>query len=526
MEKTAALAYYTIRSKQEYIYRTNKIKEIFGASQIIANAFSYLKKAAVPNGKGIFSDMKDPFALEKVDFSEYDGYVLWEGGGNICLLFRDGETCKAYNRVFSKKLLEETYSLTPLCCFISVDLSKDGYKNDYSALMKKADEIKRTDVPLTPCNALPFAMMNRNTWQPICKRITEIEKKGEETITRQTELTAEALHKREAFKRFAVADKDTVKGLDKLVTEKGKESLLAVVYADGNNMGLKIQKLLKNVDGYDECIALLRENSQKINEHYVTRGLEAIKEKLGEMAQKASEKDKNIKFAWRPIVGGGDEITFICNAHCALDLARAYLEEVSDAKNSACAGIAVFHSHYPFADAYSIAEQACENAKKAAKAYCDRENMSAEISLVDFQFIHSTAGTDLEKLREEQNGDKLGRPYCVKAFTPTDEDISEKIDEAPQTEKLYKLKGEFTARTSIKELGSAISGGSEKARLSFDRIVSQDNEKKKRVTNKRSAIEAIEPDYEKLFKLLYDLSEFNDVWFGNSWNSEPEKEAE
>ena len=36
-------------------------------------------------------------------------------------------------------------------------------------------------------------------------------------------------------------------------------------------------------------------------------------------------------------------------------------------KNYACAGIAIFHSHAPFAAVYDIAEECCENAKKKSR---------------------------------------------------------------------------------------------------------------------------------------------------------------
>ena len=41
------LALYDCRSKQEYIYRTNRIKEITGGSQLLTELYDNLKKQAI-----------------------------------------------------------------------------------------------------------------------------------------------------------------------------------------------------------------------------------------------------------------------------------------------------------------------------------------------------------------------------------------------------------------------------------------------------------------------------------------------
>lgn len=516
------LAYYSIRSKQEYIYRTNAIREIVGASEIIKNAFNYFKTA----GRILF-DLDKEFKLDEIkDFADYDGVVLTEGGGNLIVLFKNESLCKKYNSEFSVQLLKQYSTLTPLCAFVPVDLEKNDYAGDYRALMEEADRLKRTDMPLTSCNTLPFVKMNRNTWQPI------IDPKKIFPACGHAELTAESAAKYAQEKLAETADGESsdliknIKLLDELVTEKGEESLLAVVYADGNNMGRKIGELLKGVSDYDGSVRLLREKSKEIDDHFIGVGGDAVKKKLKELQedriskikaddveQREKESEKISKqFSWRRIVGGGDEITFICNARIALELASVYLNAVNQDGYSASAGIAVFHSHYPFAAAYKFAEQACENAKAMAKKYAQETHSDAEISMIDFHYIHSGIESDLKSIRRSFEG-KYARPYLVAFDGKTDEnafpeDLRRRHHLLGDLESLAK---KFSpARSSIKEMGQNVASDEHKAVMSLERICSQYSGMKEDVTGITGETDG---NYRELFRLFFDLAEFYDIWF-------------
>lgn len=485
------LAYYSIRSKQEYIYRTNKIKEIYGASELIKDAFLFFtrdKKLVPESTEFILKNAISDFS----GVSGNDGYILYEGGGNLCILFRSKEICLGYNRRFSKHLLETSYSLTPLCAFVEVDLEKDNYIDDYARLMTAAEKVKKSDIPLRPCNTLPISLMNHATMQPIATR---------NIISGQlVELSMEAYHKQmkyssvmDALENNNSSAPNAIKELDKLCSED--DSLLAVVYIDGNNMGQKIGNLLNGVTNYNECIKELRVNSQNVQVHFVTNGCENINDEEAPI---------------RMIIAGGDEITFICDAHKALTLAESYLNNVSNGIYSSCAGIAVFHSHYPFAFAYSVAEQACEKAKAKAKEYT-KEHPNAELSYIDFHFIRSGAETDLEKLRKNYK-DKTARPYCVKAYEDKT-DITSEHKAVCNISVLKSAAGCLKSRTNVKELGEAVSVNTAKADVVLSRISSQSKEV-------QAALDGLADLHEDKYKVLYDMAEFYDLWLAEK--SKPE----
>ena len=51
--------------------------------------------------------------------------------------------------------------------------------------------------------------------------------------------------------------------------KKGEDSLLAVIYIDGNNMGAQVQACCKDKSSYEDCVAALRKFSQDVQKNYI-----------------------------------------------------------------------------------------------------------------------------------------------------------------------------------------------------------------------------------------------------------------
>lgn len=97
------------------------------------------------------------------------------------------------------------------------------------------------------------------------------------------------------------------------------------------------------------------------------------------------ERDKTAYFPLRPLVYGSDDSTFVCDARLAAILTPYLIERFEyysqhalvefkqqfteigaqfPDKLTACAGITIFKTHYPFARAYALCEELCQSAKK------------------------------------------------------------------------------------------------------------------------------------------------------------------
>ena len=150
-----------------------------------------------------------------------------------------------------------------VCCEYTGD-----YQQDYQCLMEEADREKNRMISGQSDFILPFSMMDRNTFQPYSCAV-----RYEEEVVR---LTQEARSKRDRGREISRKDPE-VQILDDLITGKGSESLLAVIHADGNHMGVKISKMLAEKTDYDTCVSKMREFTERTADAFAIQGLQALK---------------------------------------------------------------------------------------------------------------------------------------------------------------------------------------------------------------------------------------------------------
>ena len=458
------LAMYDILGKQDYIYKSSKIKEIAGGSYIIRDCFAKClfpaakevskeekekreKEGKGGSGGGIFTykwrDMvkeRDPqeekmLEDEPVEFTRenfknrikkgFIGEVVYDGGGNFFVLYRGIDVYREVNRRFYHKLLEETYSLRVLTTYIEgVDF--DNYLADRKKMYAKHKRREQRESMTAPVNTLPIVQTDYRTSLPLAElqwigdreeKVTyESKKKYEkyaelekyEQPIRYGDCTEDGKYRRD---EEAETEKQIARQamgsrlLDNMITEKGEESLLAVIYIDGNNMGAKVDSCLDAGDdkSYETCVKALREFSDEIQTHYIDNRIRDVDTFLSE----------NTKKLRRFVIYAGDEITFICNARNAYDVAKEYLTKLAadspeGAPRTSCAGIAVFHSHAPFREAYRIAEECCESGKKLMK-----ELKIKNASMIDFHYCQGAFGTSLEAIRKDEETEDCSRPWFV-----------------------------------------------------------------------------------------------------------------
>lgn len=107
LKEKEVLAMYDVRKIQDYIFRTNRIKEIKGASVLIENIIlEGLEKVICQLGLNRAKcrtdwENDDTAAYFKPD-SEIQMQVIFIGGGNAFVLFRKGSLCEQINRSLAK----------------------------------------------------------------------------------------------------------------------------------------------------------------------------------------------------------------------------------------------------------------------------------------------------------------------------------------------------------------------------------------------------------------------------------------
>ena len=546
-----ALAMYDVRGKQEYIFKTNKLKEIVGGSCIIRDCFKeylfpsaeeYMRRKAQKEGMPLSDDevcgiynyndpKKEPEYISEInkgkEFSQkafermmqdekcaarYAGEVVYEGGGNFFVLYKDKETCIEINKIFTRKLLKELYTLKVLCTYIELENGLVNFIEDRKKLYEKHRISEAEESVICPVNTLPFVQVDEVTSLPLTKYNENTRKKV------STEAEAKLAKHLDVYN-----EKYGEKDLDKLVTRKGEESLLAVVYIDGNNMGAKVQNVLGTETSYDQCVKKLRETSEFIQKNYVEDRIKDIDQMLEEKEKKGKKKAGK-----RLVVFAGDEINLICNARDAYDIAKTYLKGLhqvswkdSTEPCSACAGIAIFHSHAPYAQAYKIAEECCESGKtrmKKLEKAREKEGKSKEVCYIDVHYCQKGIGMSLEDIREKEVGGLISKPWLLDM--EDEKNTTSKMPEditIMEIEKVVEALQMIESRTNVKDLAVAAKLSEGAFNLEMRRIYAHQSDEDIKRRMKEIFVqedrEEFGQKYKKYRKMIYDIVIVYDLWF-------------
>jgi hypothetical protein len=123
--------------------------------------------------------------------------------------------------------------------------------------------------------------------------------------------------------------------------------------------------------------------------------------------------DRNGRYLlpFRPIVFGGDDVTFVCDGRLGLSLALEYMQRFAaetTARHEACggmitasSGIAIVKSHYPFARAYVLAEQLSKSAKKYRREIKET-NGDWNDACLDWHFAMSGLAGNIGEIRSRE----------------------------------------------------------------------------------------------------------------------------
>lgn len=322
--------------------------------------------------------------------------ILLAGGGNAIVEFHTIDEAKVFAALYTRRLYDKVPGL-------EVVLVHEIFENGKLAvslqnLQIKLAKAKTERLPSVPLSGLSVTAScletglpatdfdSDETTVPISLNICKRRKKRKEA----NEYWYPFLKGKESF--------DFPLELDKLGRDKGDTSLIGIVHVDGNGVGAKIKEWLKEkVDSQvtDENVRYeYKEWSQAID-RLGQKALQAAVDRIFQSVVRSSAGKKNkvsggtparLSFTlteaddhgrWllpiRPILLGGDDLTFVCDGRIALDLAETALCEFEHSNIlhlgniTASAGIAIVRVHSPFARGYELAEKLCRSAKVKLK---------------------------------------------------------------------------------------------------------------------------------------------------------------
>ncbi|AUG56938.1 Cas10/Cmr2 second palm domain-containing protein [Acetivibrio saccincola] len=368
-----------VSRKQYYIFKSNKLKENIGASEIIA-----------------FVTEELPQEICK----KHNGSIVSSGGGNVIFYFENEDDNKNFTKEYSKYLLNEFPMLEFFITSIEFDPCKSQIIGKIRELYTKLEKKKAKRDQYSYIVDFGITEKCSSTKLPAIKK----DKNSKEFYSGESWSKVKMYKDNEdKFKKYAIDIKD-------LGISKNEKSYIAITYIDGNRMGKRIKKLR---DKYQEKYT--ENNVKEVNDEYikafndfseeVKTAFEKAYDKMVEVVKSKSEylikSGLNIKegvVPIRKIILAGDDVCYITDARIALECAYIFINELEKhyaggEKITAGVGIAMVKEKYPFFKTYELAEELCKNAKSGIP---DEANESR----IDWHIVQGEYNNNLTEIRE------------------------------------------------------------------------------------------------------------------------------
>lgn len=398
---------------QRFVFSSNRLRDVVTGSFLVH--WSTSREGAL---NGLVSREKD---------------ILLAGGGNAIVELGSLEEARAFSARYTRLLHCRAPGLEVAVVHKEFEIGELA-----ETLQEIQIELARSKTERSPSAPLPGLSVTascRETGQPAT---------GFDKSDATVPLSNEILKRREKKDESKTHWSEFLKGcngfafpmeLDHLGRTMGDTSLIGVVHIDGNSVGEKIKEWLmeKSDSGVDDDTVRreYREWSQAVDQ-LGKNALQAVVDRVCQSVEDGKESmwisgtSAESGFAlrragnrWmlplRPILLGGDDLTFVCDGRIALDLAETALDVFDRGdiphlgKITACAGAAMVRVHAPFARAYDLAEKLCTSAKQMLK----EKNDSG--CALDWHIGISRPAETVAGIRERQyraNGCQLTcRPY-------------------------------------------------------------------------------------------------------------------
>ena len=432
--KVNALLFDT-RSIQKYIFSGNQLKTNIGASYLVEKLFTDVLVKEILCDKMKLIANKTNWQQTKIIEMETNPSlpceVAYIGGGNALILLnpqqvnKDG--AKAIVSEFTKRLLICTPGLRTGVARGQIVLQEgdDAFQASLNALYRG---LKQNQNVISPQVNIPYTGLTLSCDQSGETATVDIEFKNEKRYV-SAEFAAkwdaavvanQAL--REKFSDILKQGNIEYKFPEELerLGQVETENYIAIVHIDGNNMGKKFSSCasLQERKQMSSGVAAAVEKSFRnlvesiLNEYDTYQTAESVQNKDLFALQ-------NNILPIRPLILGGDDVTFVCMGRMAVTYAKRFVEfmrklPIQYGQNKSltiecCAGVAIVPTKYPFFRAYQLAEQLCAAAKEKSR--------TEDSSWLDYAILHGEQSPTLAQIRRQEYAGALGNlhfgPYKI-----------------------------------------------------------------------------------------------------------------
>lgn len=323
----------SVKKIQAYITQTNKLREIAGASELV---------------QYVCTECFQEFCKNQ-DIAPADVDVIIQAAGNIRAVFRNRADAAKVMLAFPKLVAETAPGLQ----FIQATLDLDHDHPTY-------DDVQLLEARLREQLPVPAVLADWSVTRK-CPRtgVPAVATHDGKPIDAATQ--AKLNHAESHFLALKLKLDETRRFPDDISRIANAKSFVAVIHADGNNLGQTLMRLKDSPTYHNDWKGF----SQKLDDATVGAACAAYQRHFGE------QRDNR----FRPIILGGDDLTVVCAPDKAIAFTQTYLDEFARRARehglgdlTACAGIAFVKQNFPFYYSLDMAEFLCGAAKKRAKA--------------------------------------------------------------------------------------------------------------------------------------------------------------
>ena len=369
---------FEIKGIQNFIFSTNKMREIAGGSAIIDTMFT----------------PKD-WGLKEIEQS---------AAGSATIYFEDKQFLEKFASEFPRYAQYCAPTVELVQAWVPFDKNSPKEQTVIEDLLDKLTYARNQKTVSLP-EMGPLLLRDRRTGQGVIDPKTK--KYGARSFD-AISLAKERpnLEQRQRLEQELLND-DSLRFTKGDIFEKDL-GMVAVIHIDGNDIGTRVRDCT-TLKAYQEFSTCLTRATKDAAAYAVKNAVEKIEDR-GDFNFSGSRKELPI----RPIILGGDDFTVIIKAQYALEFTEDYIrkfEEITAKSENAeklggamhaSAGIAFVKAKSPFAANYSLCEELCSHAKNVLRERGKNNNGAFTPSAIAFHRVTTTAIPKWSQIRTQE----------------------------------------------------------------------------------------------------------------------------